>query len=105
MASAAYVRLARHLTARHRHDLLLPLASARAGIARAVRLVGVARAHADAAAVRRLEIEAMRQRSEFEHALFHAIEAISEMDDGGGLVGALLGDGDVLLADILVDGG
>jgi hypothetical protein len=104
--SRAYVDLARFLVGRHRRDLLLPLASAKAAYARAARLVDVARRHADAAAVRRLEIEAMKQRRAAERALFRIVEAIGEMDDS--LVDDLGlmdgdGDGERLLADILLD--
>jgi hypothetical protein len=103
MPSAAYRDLARFLVGRHRRDLLMPLASAKAAHARAARLVGVAQRLADAAAATRLRAEALRQRASFEHALHRAIEAISDMDDGCGLVDGLLGDDDRLLADRLLD--
>jgi hypothetical protein len=104
MPSHVYRDLARFLVGRHRRDLLMPLASARAGMARAGRLIEVARRHADAAAVRRLEIEAMKQRAAFDHALYRAIEAISDMDDGGGVVEGLMGGDGRTLAEILLDG-
>jgi hypothetical protein len=105
MPSAAYVDLARFLTARRRKDLLLPMASARAGMARAGRLAEVARRHADAAAATRLRAEALKQQAQFEHALHRVVDAIGDEPDGTDLVAGLMGgDHDRLLADRLLDG-
>lgn len=104
MPRAAYVELSRFLVGRHRRDLLTPLASARASMARTAILIDAARRHDDAAAVVRLKIESMKQRAAAERAVFRIIECIGEESDGGDLVAALMGDGGELLADRLLDG-
>jgi hypothetical protein len=104
MPSAAYRDLARFLVGQRRQDLLLPLASARAGMARAARLVEVARAHADAAGATRLRAEVLRQRAIAERAVFRIIECIGEEPDGAGLVDDLMGTDGRTLAEILLDG-
>jgi hypothetical protein len=101
----AYGDLVRHLVARKRRDLIVPMASARTAVAALEVAIDIVARQPDArTATRRLKIEYLKQRRMFESAAFAAVEAISDEPDGSDLVSALMGeDGDRLLADILLD--
>jgi hypothetical protein len=103
MATRAYANLARYLVALHRRDLLTPLASALAAMARLAILIEVAQREADDANATRLRAESLKQRAAFEHGVHRVVEVIcDEQPDGADLVAALLGDGGRLLADELL---
>jgi hypothetical protein len=104
MATSAYTVLARHLVAMKRRDLLEPLASAYAAMLRLAILIEAAQRHADAEAATRLRAESLMQRAAFEHGLYRVVETIGDEPDGADLVSSLLGgDGERLLADVLLD--
>jgi hypothetical protein len=103
MASRAYVHLAHHLLALHRRDLLGPLASAYAAIIRLAILIARAEEERDLENSRRLKIESMKQRAEFERALAWTFEAVSDAD-GDMMVDELMMGGDGrTLAQVLLD--
>jgi hypothetical protein len=101
--SRAYRDLSRHLVRRRRRDLLLPLIEARKAVVSLGAVIGIAERRAPERTVIWLKTEALRRRAAFEHAVFHVVEAISDEPGGGDLVSMLLGDGDRLLADLLLD--
>jgi hypothetical protein len=101
--NAPYARLARRLRGLRREDLLTPVASAAGEVRSLARMIERAEAAGDVAGARALKIESMKCRAVYERALHHVIEAISDESDGDDLVSALLGTGDRLLADMLMD--
>jgi hypothetical protein len=101
-----YRDLTRHLVRRGRRDLLLPLIEARAAVVSLGAVIDLAERRAPGRTVVWLKTEALRRRAAFEHALYRVVEAISDEPDGSDVVSAIMGgDGDRLLADVLLDGG
>jgi hypothetical protein len=101
--NAPYARLARRLRGLRREDLLSPVASAAGEVRALARMIERAEAAGDLASARALKIESMQQRAVYERAVHHVLEAIGDEPDGDDLVSALLGTGDRLLADVLMD--
>jgi hypothetical protein len=103
--SRAYRDLTRHLVRHRRRDLLVPLQEARKAVVSLGAVIDIAERRAPGRTVVWLKTEALRRRAEFEHVVFHVIEAISDESDGSDVVSAIMGgDGDRLLADVLLDG-
>jgi hypothetical protein len=101
--NAPYARLARRLRGLRREDLLSPVASAAGEIRTLATMIERAERAGDIDRARLLKCESMKCRAVYERAVHHVIEAIGDEPDGDDLVSALLGTGERLLADQLLD--